>query len=90
MAIHPGFILGRENPWPSGIFSEVCISHKHGVFQADRTGYRFLVSQSINGTTVNGKTMSAGTDTGVLKTGDEIGIAGKYRIKYNVVNLRGE
>ena len=88
MALHPGFILGRENPWPSGAFSEKSISHAHGVFQADKEGYRFFAGHSTNGTTFNGVQILEGQQTGLLKTGDEIGVARQYRIKYHVVKIR--
>ena len=88
MGLHPGFILGRSNPWPSGAFSEDYISHTHGVFQADERGYRFVGGHSTNGTTINGIEIHEGQETDLLKTGDEIGVAGMYWVKYNVVLLR--
>ncbi len=90
MGLHPGFILGRENPWPSGAFSEDTISREHGVFQAEKDGYQFLAGRSTNGTTFNGKELREGQYTGILKADDEIRIAKTHLVRYYVVKLREE
>ena len=90
VGLHPGFVLGRENPWPSGAFSEKSVSREHGVFSVDKGGYRFVASRSTNGTTFDRKPMADGQDTGILKNGDEIGVAGIHRVVYHVVKLQEE
>lgn len=90
VGLHPGFVLGRENPWPSGAFSEKSVSREHGAFSVDKGGYRFVASRSTNGTTFDRKPMVDGQDTGILKNGDEIGVAGIHRVVYHVVKLQEE
>lgn len=88
-----GFVLGRDNPWPNGTFSEKdqeykYLSHNHGQFQQNESGFFFLSGQSTNGTFFNGSLLEPGQSTRLLTNGDEISPAGKHRIKYYAIKLK--
>lgn len=88
MGLHDQFILGKENPWSNGAFTEPYISRKHGIFSVVKDGYRFTAGHATNGTTFNGVPIREGFVSDLLQNGDEVTLAGMYHVKYYVVKLQ--
>ena len=88
MGLHDQFILGKENPWSNGAFTEPYISRKHGIFSVVKDGYRFTAGHATNGTTFNGVPIREGFVSDLLQNGDEFTLAGMYHVKYYVVKLQ--
>ncbi len=94
IALSPNFVLGRKNPWPSGLFGpndavQKYLSREHGSFILEENGFRFIAGQhSANGTFLNHIKLDPGQRSDVLREGDEIDTAGRHTFKYMFIMLQ--
>lgn len=94
IGLTPNFVLGRNNPWPSGLFTKAdsaykFLSRNHGQFFLEDKGYRFLTGQHVtNGTCYNDVPLQPNQCTEFLQDGDEIKAADKHRIRISIIHIQ--
>jgi len=85
------FLLGRENIWSSGAFSDKRASHKHGTIRYTDNGCILMVSRkpTANGTFLDGVRLDDGQE---IRLPDvcEIRIGRVYHIRFETISVEEE